>query len=61
MTEKPTGDSPQSDNPEPSEPAELRILDSGELLAGGRSVVIRHDNEFYRLAVTRNGKLILQK
>lgn len=42
-------------------PFDVRVVESAELLAGGRSVMIRHDDEMYRLTVTRNGKLILQK
>jgi hemin uptake protein HemP len=44
-------------------PASLdeRTLESRELLAGGREVRIRHGADFYRLRVTQNGKLILQK
>jgi hemin uptake protein HemP len=38
-----------------------RVLESSELLAGEKSVLIRHENELYRLTVTRNGKLLLQK
>lgn len=34
---------------------------SGELLQGGRELRIVHDSEVYRLLVTRNNKLILQK
>jgi hemin uptake protein HemP len=40
---------------------EERTLESRELLAGGREVRIRHGADFYRLRVTQNGKLILQK
>jgi len=36
-------------------------IDSEQLLQGQREVQIRHQGEIYRLLVTRNGKLILQK
>lgn len=36
-------------------------LRSEDLLAGRREVQILHSGEVYRLLVTRNGKLILQK
>ncbi|WP_309262174.1 hemin uptake protein HemP [Lysobacter arvi] len=37
------------------------LLDSGDLLRGGREVLIRHGDEVYRLRHTRNDKLILTK
>ena len=40
---------------------ECREVDSAELLRGERQVVIRHGDESYRLILTRNGRLILQK
>jgi len=39
-------------------PREIRAED---LLDGQRQVVIVHDDKRYRLVLTRNGKLILQK
>lgn len=44
-----------------STPNSPRVIDSTELLAGEKTVLIHHQGEFYRLACTRNGKLILQK
>ena len=38
-----------------------RVLDSADLLQGQKAVLIRHEDQIYRLIVTRNGKLILQK
>lgn len=38
-----------------------RELDSTELLRGEKEVLIRHAGEIYRLRLTRNDKLILQK
>jgi len=38
-----------------------RTIDSAELLRGEKTVEIVHGGERYRLTVTRNGKLILQK
>lgn len=38
-----------------------QIIDSATLLQGARSVTIRHNGEYYRLQVTRQGKLILTK
>ena len=37
------------------------LLDSRELLKGGRLVEIHHNGELYRLQATRTGKLILTK
>ena len=34
---------------------------SSELLRGENEMLIRHGDELYRLKLTRNGKLILQK
>ena len=41
--------------------ADLRVLNSVELLAGANEVVIDHNGEAYRLRCTSNGKLILTK
>jgi hemin uptake protein HemP len=38
-----------------------RNLTSFEILQGESEVTISHNGEVYRLRVTRNGKLILQK
>jgi len=38
-----------------------RCIRSSELLDGRRELHIRHGNDTYRLILTRNGKLILQK
>ncbi|MBS0202583.1 MAG: hemin uptake protein HemP [Planctomycetes bacterium] len=48
----PTGDCVESSLPE---------FDSADLLQGGNEVLIRHAGEVYRLRLTRNDKLILQK
>jgi hemin uptake protein HemP len=45
----------------PSEREEPRVISSEELFAGGRVVLIQHAGEQYRLLVTRNDRLILQK
>ena len=42
-------------------PAAVRVIPSEELLRGERQVVILHHGEAYRLLVTRNDKLLLQK
>lgn len=39
----------------------LRTLDSAELFEGRREVQIRHAGAVYRLKITRQGKLILNK
>lgn len=38
-----------------------RTVASADLFGGARNVVIEHAGEQYRLTVTRNNKLILQK
>lgn len=40
---------------------EIATIESKELLRGGREIHILHEDEVYRLLVTRNNKLILQK
>jgi hemin uptake protein HemP len=42
-------------------PVSLREIDSARLLQGGNEILIRHGDEVYRLRLTKNGKLILQK
>ena len=37
------------------------VIDSSRLFAGANEVRILHDGQLYRLRVTRNGKLILNK
>jgi hemin uptake protein HemP len=44
--------------PQPSEP---RSVQSAELFQGARVVEITHAGETYRLLLTRNNRLILQK
>ncbi len=39
----------------------MTVLDSAQLFADHREVCIRHRGEFYRLLMTKNGKLILNK
>jgi hemin uptake protein HemP len=39
----------------------IRVIDSAQLFADRREVQIRHRSELYRLLVTKNGKLILNK
>lgn len=56
MTE--SQDKAQSLNPTPAEPPRF---DSQELFQGSRVVVITHAGESYRLLLTRNNRLILQK
>jgi hemin uptake protein HemP len=42
-------------------PASIPTVRSDVLLGGGRELQIVHGHEVYRLLVTRNNKLILQK
>jgi hemin uptake protein HemP len=41
--------------------AGVRHFDSEQLFAGTKSIAIRHGGENYRLLITRNDRLILQK
>jgi hemin uptake protein HemP len=54
----------QPDTPRPSQAEDKptpRVLNSEELFAGQRTVIIQHGDEQYRLLITRNDRLILQK
>ena len=42
-------------------PSTLREVNSSNLLQGETEILIRHGDEVYRLRLTKNGKLILQK
>lgn len=42
-------------------PEALREVASEDLFRGKRTVIITHSGEHYRLMITRNDKLILQK
>jgi hemin uptake protein HemP len=55
---------PEEDPAKPQSQPELpslRAIRSDEILQGQKEVRIVHEGEVYRLLVTRNGKLILQK
>ncbi|MFK0329657.1 hemin uptake protein HemP [Rhizobium sp. NPDC090275] len=41
--------------------ADVRILESSEIFRGANEIVIRHDGALYRMKITRQGKLILNK
>jgi hemin uptake protein HemP len=57
-----TSPTPPDNEPRPKrDPDPLRTIPSEELLKGSREVHILHEGEIYRLLLTRNGKLILQK
>lgn len=45
----------------PARPPDEAALDSSRLFADRKEVKIRHAGEVYRLRLTRNGKLILNK
>jgi hemin uptake protein HemP len=59
VSDKPT----ENDLPPVAPPADKlsRTISSRDLLGGGRLVIIRHEQENYRLQVTAAGKLILTK
>ncbi|MFP4053732.1 MAG: hemin uptake protein HemP [Phycisphaerae bacterium] len=50
-------------NPDPREARLARqgVIESAELFADRNEVQIHHDGEVYRLRLTKNGKLILNK
>lgn len=47
--------------PQPIEAQPVRTLDSGSLFNGTREIGIEHHGALYRLKITRQGKLILNK
>lgn len=51
----------QSGETSPAAPKESRVLRSEDLFAGQRVLLIEHAGQQYRLLITRNEKLILQK
>jgi hemin uptake protein HemP len=51
----------ESQTPEASAPLALPLYESAELFQGARVVNISHAGETYRLLITRNNRLILQK
>lgn len=61
MSDSPADDVDNSSPEGVGQPAEARVLRSDDLLGGRREVMIEHGSEIYRLRLTRNGKLILQK
>ncbi len=56
----PADDSAATNKPSETEPAP-RAVDSSELFQGSKILLIRHAGSEYRLTITRNDKLILQK
>jgi len=43
------------------ESSDKRIICSEELFKGSREIIIEHDQDQYRLLITKSGKLILNK
>lgn len=39
----------------------VRVLESKDLFDGNTEILIRHDDAVYRMKITRQGKLILNK
>lgn len=60
MTPADSTDQQPETNPQP-EARGTRQVESHDLLQGEREVLILHGGDVYRLRLTRNGKLILQK
>jgi len=63
-TEPAPNDSPSTkatSREHPPGAVESRLIRSEELFAGGKMVRIQHGDEQYRLLITRNNRLILQK
>lgn len=67
MNQDKSYDPPSQNNPSLTpgkkhpETESLPSYDSGDLLKGAREILIHHEGEVYRLRLTRNGKLILNK
>lgn len=58
MTSDPPKDASGADD---SEKAPVRSLTTDDLFRGEKLLIIRHAGEDYRLMLTRNNRLILQK
>jgi hemin uptake protein HemP len=52
---------PHASFPMPAAPREPRRVRSADLLGGGRTLLIEHEDKVYRLALTKSGKLILTR
>ena len=50
---------PQMGTPRPA--AEIRVLESSDIFRGQSEIIIRHEGVLYRMKITRQGKLILNK
>lgn len=48
-------------HPDPSVADPARLLHSADLFEGRREILIEHAGQRYRLLITRNDRLILQK
>lgn len=60
MVEAEKKDRSAADAPRPSQDA-VPEYDTGTLFAGKREIVIRHAGADYRMKITKQGKLILNK
>lgn len=61
---KQDGGAPRTDTMKPEEKTlsgGKPVYDSGQLFKGTTEIGIHHDGAFYRLKITRQGKLILNK
>jgi hemin uptake protein HemP len=47
--------------PQPATVQEVRTVESAEIFRGQNEIMIRHDGALYRMKITRQGKLILNK
>lgn len=56
-----TPNAPPNAAPAPAAAPEMRVIDAAELFAGGKEITIRHEGALYRMKITRQGKLILNK
>jgi len=54
-------ESSQPQGNEASAPVPANTIQADNLFQGHRQVLIEHDGEIYRLVLTRNNKLLLQK
>lgn len=47
--------------PQPAAVQEVRTVESAEIFRGQSEIMIKHDGSLYRMKITRQGKLILNK
>ncbi len=56
-----SADAPQGPAAQAALPREMRVIEAADLFRGGKEIAILHEGSIYRMKITRQGKLILNK